>query len=99
MQTFGDRLKEARQKRGLSTKQLAETCGITAGGLAHHEAGRRDYPNAETLGKLAAALDVSIDWLVTGETSDRGAPASMPPTANDSGTLPDSTAAATGTHD
>lgn len=73
-------MKEAREKRGLTMKQLAEACEITHGGVAHLEAGRRDYPSAETLGKLAHALGVSIDWLVTGETTERGAPASLPPT-------------------
>lgn len=73
-------MREARLKKGLTMKQLAEMAAVTAGGVAHLEAGRREYPSAETLGRLADALEVSIDWLVTGETTDRGAPESLPPT-------------------
>lgn len=86
MQDMAWRLREARTRKGLSARALAEKAGLTATYVSMIESrrkGAKEGLSSETLRHLADVLDVSIDWLVTGETSDRGAPESIPP-ANDS---------------
>lgn len=51
-----------REHRGLSVKTLAEKAGITPAYLSQVETGKRDG-TVETLKKLAAALDVTLDDL------------------------------------
>lgn len=68
--TSGDKIKEIRQKRGLTQDELAQRIGIKRGTLAQYEANRRQ-PKLETLKKFAQALDVpwyelsrpdSLEW-------------------------------------
>ncbi len=66
MNRLAERLREARERLGLSARALDEKADITAGHTALIESGRREHPAVETVRKLAAALDVSLDWLVTG---------------------------------
>ena len=53
-------LRQIRELRGLTLKELAEQIGQTEGSIAHYETGRR-MPNYETLLKLGEALNCSID--------------------------------------
>lgn len=69
MSGLAERLREARERAGLSARGLDEKAGITAGHTTLIESGRRAKPTAEIVGKLAAALGVSIDWLVMGRES------------------------------
>lgn len=66
------RLREARERVGLSARALDEKAAITPGHTTLIESGRRESPAVETIRKLAAALGVSIDWLVTGEERGSG---------------------------
>ncbi len=56
-------LKIWREHRGLTRAQLAAKAGLTAGHIAHIETGRRQG-TADTLRRLATALDVTVDDLV-----------------------------------
>jgi DNA-binding Xre family transcriptional regulator len=56
-------LKVWREQRGLTRTELAREAGLTAGHVAHIETGRRQG-TAETLRRLATALDVTVDDLV-----------------------------------
>jgi transcriptional regulator with XRE-family HTH domain len=56
-------LKAWREQRGLTRAQLAAKAGLTAGHIAHIETGRRQG-TADTLRRLATALDVTVDDLV-----------------------------------
>lgn len=69
--TFGDRLREARNKRGLTQLQLAEKAGITKEMISVYE---RDlgYPQALTLLYIADALEVSTDYLLGRDKYDTG---------------------------
>lgn len=59
----GEKIVEARKKKGLSQKALAEKLGISAPALLQWEKGLRT-PTVKTLKKIADALDVSyIDLL------------------------------------
>ena len=58
-----NRLKEFREKRGLTQSEIAEKLGITYQAYAHYEKGRRQ-PDPEQLKVLADFYKVSIDELV-----------------------------------
>lgn len=63
---FKERLKEARENKGLLIKQLAAESKIDLSTVKLYSSGAR-VPGIGNLNKLAAALDVSPEWL-TGET-------------------------------
>lgn len=69
MDTFKDRLKQLRNERNLTQKELAEYIGTTRATLASWETGRRE-PDMETLRKLSEYFNVSLDWLM-GKTDIR----------------------------
>ena len=56
----------AREKRGLSQKQVAITLGVSAPAVSDWESGKKT-PSSENLLKLSALLDVSIDYLLENE--------------------------------
>jgi transcriptional regulator with XRE-family HTH domain len=64
------RLKEWREKRGLSLRKLGELSGVHYVSLVKLEAGRLD-PQLSTLLKLCEALRVTLSQLV-GEKNKRG---------------------------
>ena len=57
---YKNKIKEYRIKRGLTLKEVAEKCGISAGYLCHLEKGNRDNPSTEVMENIAMALDKSI---------------------------------------
>jgi len=57
------RLKEWRERRGMTQEQLAKKAGISRGFLARLETARHD-PKLSTLEKLARALKVDIAKLL-----------------------------------
>ena len=59
MMALGQRIKALRTERALQQRQLAEKAGLTPSLLSQIESGRLT-PSLHTLGKLAAALGVSI---------------------------------------
>jgi transcriptional regulator with XRE-family HTH domain len=60
---FGTRLKEARERQGLSQAQLADRAEMQPSAIAHFEANRRK-PSFENVRRLAKALTVSSDYLL-----------------------------------
>ena len=58
--SFGLKLKQIRQTRGLSQAKLAEMAGIHEKHISKIETGRF-YPNFETLNKILKALDLKFD--------------------------------------
>lgn len=62
---IGDRLKWAREKKGLKQNRVAEELGIHNSTLAKYESGSREA-DQETLLKLSGIYDVSVNWLLTG---------------------------------
>jgi transcriptional regulator with XRE-family HTH domain len=55
-QLFGDRIRELRQKRGLTQVDLAERCGFPQARISELERGLRS-PNLVTMLRLALALE------------------------------------------
>ena len=60
--SLGQRLRELRDKADLSVRELAKRIGVSSPFLSDIELGRR-FPSEEVLGKLAAALNVSLEEL------------------------------------
>ncbi len=68
--TFGEKLKEARKKAGLTQEELAELIGISRAAVAKWETDN-GLPDIENLKTVAGLLDVSIDYLLDdGESLD-----------------------------
>ena len=66
--TFGDRLESAREAKGLTVEGLSEMLGVDALTV---EAGESDAdePRSNRIQMLAGLLNVSIVWLISGESS------------------------------
>ena len=62
---FGNRLARLRRQRGWNQSQLAVRLGVSASTIGMYEQGRRE-PDCRTLIALAAILEVSTDYLLTG---------------------------------
>jgi transcriptional regulator with XRE-family HTH domain len=63
-----DRLRELREKRGWSQRELGRRCGIGDSQINKYELGAID-PSAKYLGIMADQLEVSADYLL-GRTND-----------------------------
>lgn len=66
---FKDRLKEARTKKGISQSELATLIGVHVTNISRYERGE-NKPTSEVLSKLADALEVSSDFLMSGSADD-----------------------------
>lgn len=63
------RIKQIREEKGVSQRQLAEIVGVSAVTVPNWENGIYD-PSAKDLIKLSGALGVSIDYLVGNDGQD-----------------------------
>jgi len=68
---FQDRLRKAREAKGLSQTDLAARSGLEPSAVSHFETGRRQ-PSFANLKRLADALAVTIDYLVGRAEEPRG---------------------------
>src|ERR1700684_1617908 len=78
---FGERLRSERQGRGWSMDRLAEASGVSRAMISKIERGESS-PTAVVLGKLSAALELSVSELLEAR---RGSPAGETPPAADDG--------------
>lgn len=72
--SVAERLREAREASGLSQGQAAKKLEMHRPTISEIEAGRRKVPASE-LEKFAELYGVSVEWIVTGPTSDSNADA------------------------
>ena len=66
--TTGDRIREIREKRGMTQEQLAKAADISKGFLSDVENNKRNIGSQGIL-RLANILGASVDFLLTGEVS------------------------------
>jgi transcriptional regulator with XRE-family HTH domain len=66
--TFGDRLEAAREAKGLTVEGLAAKLGVKAKTIEKWE-NDVDAPRANRIQMLAGLLNVSIVWLISGESN------------------------------
>lgn len=64
VKTFAERLRYARELRGMSQKQLADACGLSQSAISSYENDTRRSP--QQLLKLATILGVDPYWLSRG---------------------------------
>ncbi len=67
---IGNRIAERRKQMGLTQEALAEKGDMTTQFVSYAEAGKRAM-RPEILLKLSSALNVSADYLLTGEIVDK----------------------------
>ncbi len=67
MSTIGDRIKEVRKLRGISAKKLGQLLGVSQSVIAKWETGARKNLRSDSVNRLAGALKVNTQWLLTGE--------------------------------
>ena len=65
MSTMGDRLREAREKAGLTIEEMARAVGAKVPTYTQHENGTRNYP-AKKAAKYAEFLRTTPEWLLYG---------------------------------
>ena len=61
---FGDKLKELREKRGLTQIQLAEILNISKSAIANYESGLREPKDNLLWKKIASYFNVTVDYLM-----------------------------------
>lgn len=59
----GSKIKEIRQQKGLTQKQLGDMCGMYESQIRKYETGKAN-PKIETLQKIAVALGIPLDYLL-----------------------------------
>lgn len=60
---FSQRLRELRERRGMSRRVLGELCGISKNMIGRYERGEH-VPDIDTLRDLCEVFDVSADYLM-----------------------------------
>lgn len=70
LQETGQRIMDRRKKLGLTQEALAEKSGVTTQFVSYAESGKRAM-RPENLMRIAAALEVSTDYLLTGDIIDK----------------------------
>ena len=70
LQEMGQRIMDRRKKLGLTQEALAEKGDMTPQFVSYAEAGKRAM-RPENLMKVCTALEVSADYLLTGEIVDK----------------------------
>ena len=66
---IGQRIASARDRVGCSQAALALKIRVTPGAVAQYETGR-NLPGLSKLEQIALALDVAVEWLLTGDEPD-----------------------------
>lgn len=64
---FKENLKDELKYQGMLVKELADKSGIPKGTIDHYLAEKNTEPIAENAVKIANALNVSVEYLVTGK--------------------------------
>jgi transcriptional regulator with XRE-family HTH domain len=77
----GVRIRQLRETKGLTQKELAEHAGVSVGFLSELEHGKRN-PSGRVLLRIATALGTTTDFILRGgepQPPPRRAPAPIPP--------------------
>lgn len=64
--TFGERLKQSRNRKQLTQSQVADRLGVDFTTISKYE-NDKSQPDNQTLRELASVYEVSLDWLLSGE--------------------------------
>lgn len=67
MTEIRDRIKQCLDAQAASARSIALKAGIGEDSMKNIMRGRSKHPRSDTLAKLAAALEVRVEWLATGD--------------------------------
>ncbi len=67
---FRENLKDELKYQGILVKELADKSGVPKGTIDHYLAEKNTAPIAENAVKIAQALNVTVEYLVTGKTTN-----------------------------
>lgn len=70
----GDAIKNLRKKKGLSQKELAQKCGLSANALCSIEKSE-SFPSRESIDKICKALGIPVSYLMFFSVTDEDVPA------------------------
>jgi transcriptional regulator with XRE-family HTH domain len=63
-ETINERIVDLRTSRGLKQKELAELVGISPSQISRIETGKSKNITADTIARLAKALNISADYIL-----------------------------------
>lgn len=66
MSVLGMRIKQRRQAKGMTLRQLSEASGVTYGYICELETGKKSNPGVFTLRKIAVPLRTTVGVLIAG---------------------------------
>lgn len=69
-ETLADRIQTLRKKAGLTQIELAERIGVSKSQFIRYES-KNVQPPADTLNTLADVLGTSVDYLISGDKSEK----------------------------
>ena len=75
---FRENLKDELKYQGIKVKELAEKTGVSKRAIDHYLAEKYTEPTADTAVKIARALGVSVEYLVTGTNSSETQISALP---------------------
>lgn len=67
LESIGERVARLREARGWSQTELSRQSGVLQSDISRLEAGKTKRASALTVERLARALGMTTDWLLTGE--------------------------------
>jgi DNA-binding XRE family transcriptional regulator len=59
------KIKQLREKKGLSQEKLARLADVSNNTIVNIESGKQTNPTIETVSKIAKALDVTIEEIIS----------------------------------
>ena len=75
-------IRTRRRALNMTMKHLASIVGVTEAAISHYETGRRE-PDPDMLGRIANALNVTVDYLLGREESPIEKPETKTTSADD----------------
>src|SRR5271155_437740 len=76
-----NRIRQVREKAGLTRKAFGKSIGVTASAVANWEYGKA--PGSESVSRIAETYGVSADWLTGGEEPSKTTSAPTKTTSNE----------------
>lgn len=76
--SFKENLKAELEYQDIQLKELAEKTRISKNTLSNYLTGHKSLPAADNAVKIAKALGVTVEYLVTGKSSDENSISSLP---------------------
>jgi transcriptional regulator with XRE-family HTH domain len=70
VESIKERITTARDDLGISKSELARRTGVAPSAAVHWENREGSLPSVLNLARIASALGVSFEWLVTGSSTD-----------------------------